>query len=100
MKKRIILFFMILITIISACAPKAKSPEAAQENDGKEEAALGVGESAQVTTGINDDEIDPELKTCYDKSKQELNEKLFNLDGELSYTNTVPQIDMWCNYIF
>ena len=27
-------------------------------------------------------------------------EKLFNLDGELSYTNTVPQIDMWCNYIF
>ena len=71
---------MILITIISACAPKAKSPEAAQENDGKEEAALGVGESAQVTTGINDDEIDPELKTCYDKSKQELNEKLINLD--------------------
>lgn len=27
-------------------------------------------------------------------------ENLFNLDGELSYTNTVPQIDMWCNYIF
>ena len=27
-------------------------------------------------------------------------EYLFNLDGELSYTNTIPQIDMWCNYIF
>lgn len=27
-------------------------------------------------------------------------EHLFNLDGELSYTNTIPQIDMWCNYIF
>ena len=27
-------------------------------------------------------------------------ENLFNLDGELSYTNTIPQIDIWCNYIF
>ena len=27
-------------------------------------------------------------------------ENLFNLDGELSYTNTAAQVDMWCNYIF
>ena len=27
-------------------------------------------------------------------------EHLFNLDGELSYTNTRPEIDMWCDYIF
>lgn len=27
-------------------------------------------------------------------------EHLFNLDGELSYTNTVPEIDIWCDYVF
>jgi len=27
-------------------------------------------------------------------------DKLFNLDGELSFTNTLPDVELWCDYIF
>ena len=27
-------------------------------------------------------------------------ENLFNLDGELSFTNTVPEVSLWCDYVF